>query len=215
MMFKKAYEKNSSIKLVIKGHIREYGMNNPAYTRARIPFRSSWLVYAESIIEAMYAAVTFRGISDRGMTKDLRSLYTLRLKCIFQLGFYCLLRRSEFIPTARSRKECLRWNQVTFSDEKKKVIPFWDVARGQREPHFIQVRIIWSKCDVRGASKVPAVGRIQEQDGTTGSLCVVRTLAKYARLAYQIGMLQDRTQEVFSPEFDPERKLKLSPVSDA
>ena len=88
------------------------------------------------------------------MTKDLRSLYTLRLKCIFQLGFYCLLRRSEFIPTASSRKECLRWNQVTFSDEKKKVIPFWDVARGQREPHFIQVMIIWSKYDVRGASKL-------------------------------------------------------------
>ena len=102
MMFKAAYERNSSIKLVIKGHIREYGRRNPAYTRSRIPFRSSWLVYADSSIEAMYAAVTFKGISDRSMTKDLRNLYILRMKCIFQLGFYCLLRRSEFIPTASS-----------------------------------------------------------------------------------------------------------------
>ena len=101
-MFKKAYEKNSSIKMVIKGHIREYGVNNPAYTLARIPFRSAWLGYADSSIDAIYTAVTFRGISGRGMTKNLRNLYTLRLKCIFQLGFYCLLRRSEFIPTASS-----------------------------------------------------------------------------------------------------------------
>ena len=215
MMFKTAYERNESIKLVIKGHVREYGRSNPAYTRSRIPFRSTWLAYADNSIEAMYAGVTFKGVTDRSMIKDLRNLYILRMKCIFQLGFYCLLRKSEFIPTASSEKECLKWKQITFSDEKKKVIPFWEVAKGQREPHFIQVRIIWSKCDIRGASKIPAIGRIQEQDGATGSVCVVRTLAKYAKLAYQMGMLQNRTQEVFSPESDAERNLKLSPVSDA
>jgi hypothetical protein len=52
-LFKSAYEKNESIKLMMKGHSREYGKNNPAYTRARIPFRSTWLTYADSSIDAM------------------------------------------------------------------------------------------------------------------------------------------------------------------
>jgi Na+-transporting NADH:ubiquinone oxidoreductase subunit NqrA len=33
IMFKNAYEKNSSIRMMMKGHIREYGRNNSAHTR--------------------------------------------------------------------------------------------------------------------------------------------------------------------------------------
>jgi hypothetical protein len=62
-------------------------------------------------------------------------------------------------------QDCLRWSQVTFSDEKKKLIPFWDIARVLREPHFIQVRIIWSKCDTRGVSKVPSVPQYKNRSG--------------------------------------------------
>ena len=71
------------------------------------------------------------------MTIQIR-IYTYRLRLVFGMGFFCLLRRSEFLPGAKGVQPAISWTQITFSNSQKRILSWNEVLEGNQEVAYIQ-----------------------------------------------------------------------------
>ncbi len=142
---------SQAIQGTLKGYRRNYGKSNPAYKR--LPFKAQWLTIADRHIHKYFQA---RNVSVK-IAGDAKSeviqMHTYRLRLAFRMGFFCLLRRSEFLPGAKGVQPAISWNPITFSNAQKRILSWYEVLEGNQEVAYIQVRVFWSKTDLDGNSK--------------------------------------------------------------